>query len=120
MSASVLQQLGAIGVGLIFAGSSEATQETAAAVYGTGSQLGGTLPFSRKHESEADHLGLLLMAVAGYNPEQAIPFWQRMAALGGATPELLSTHPSDETRISNIQGWMQEAKDEAAKIGTVQ
>jgi predicted Zn-dependent protease len=121
MSASVLQEMGAVGVGLLFGGSSAETQQVAQAVYGTGSQLGGTLPFSRKHESEADHYGLILMAVAGYNPDKAVTFWQRMEEMsGGATPELLSTHPSDATRIKQIQEWIPEAKQIAKDLGTVQ
>jgi predicted Zn-dependent protease len=77
---------------------------------GAGSQL-GLLHFSRRQESEADHLGLIFMAMAGYNPEAAIPFWQRMAAQGqGGTPAFLSDHPADEQRIADIQRLMPEAQ----------
>jgi predicted Zn-dependent protease len=72
---------------------------------GVGAQLGVLLPFSRKHESEADELGLIFMAAAGYDPHEAARFWERMnAASGGAAPpEFLSTHPSHETRIADIE-----------------
>jgi len=78
--------------------------------YGIGSQL-GSLAYSRKHESEADKLGLVFMAVAGYDPRVAPAFWERMAAQsnGGKPPELLSTHPSDNTRIKDLQNFMPEA-----------
>ena len=120
MSADLLQQIGAVGVqmGLGLTGLSQETQSMAMTAYGVGTQLGGTLPFSRKHESESDHYGLMLMAIAGYNPEEAAPFWERMAALGGGGgPEFLSTHPSDTTRINNIKGWVPEAKQKAASFG---
>jgi predicted Zn-dependent protease len=60
------------------------------------------------------------MAIAGYNPEFSVPFWQRMSAQGGGTPEFLSTHPSDETRITNLTKWIPEAKEKALLLGTVQ
>ncbi len=80
-------------------------------VFGIGAQAGVLLPNSRKQESEADRLGLTFMAMAGYNPETAISFWQRMAAKsnGQAPPEFLSTHPSDGTRIRDIQKYLPEA-----------
>lgn len=86
-----------------------------------GSQVGVMLPFSRSHESEADKIGLTLMAIAGYNPDQAIVFWQRMAAqsAGQSQPEFLSTHPSDATRIANLKALVPEAKATAAKFGVV-
>jgi predicted Zn-dependent protease len=78
---------------------------------GAGVQVGVLLPFSRTQESEADHLGLIYMAKAGYAPEEAVAFWQRMAAAShGAPPELLSDHPSDASRIQRIQGWLPEAR----------
>ncbi len=77
---------------------------------GMGTQL-GTLAFSRKHESEADHMGLMFMAMAGYDPSESVGFWGRMAAQSGGQkpPELLSTHPADETRIANLRRLLPEA-----------
>lgn len=108
------QQMAAqgLGAGLSVALSSQpaATRNVFNTVYGVGSQL-GTLAYSRKHESEADHMGLIFMAMAGYNPSEAVPFWQRMANLGGGQkpPELLSTHPSDARRVAQIREWLPEA-----------
>ena len=117
MSADVLQQLGATGLSLIVSNKTPETQALAMTAYGAGSAIFGTLPFSRSHESEADHYGLILMAIAGYDPDAAVPFWQRMSALGGGgTPEFLSTHPSDATRISQLQDWISEAREKAAKF----
>ena len=80
-------------------------------VYGPGSQLAYTLPNSRKEEYEADHYGLIFAAMAGYNPREAIPFWERMGAAsnGQAPPEFLSTHPADANRIEKLNGYMAEA-----------
>jgi len=86
------------------------TQQIFLQAYNVGSNVGVLLPYSRLQESEADHLGLIFMAMAGYNPNQAVDFWQRMKAQGGEKPsELLSTHPSDDRRISDIQKRMPEA-----------
>lgn len=80
-------------------------------VYGPGSQLGYALPNSRSQEYEADHYGLIFSAMAGYNPREAVTFWERMAAASGGQkpPELLSTHPADANRIEKIKGYMDEA-----------
>lgn len=78
---------------------------------GLGTQVGVLLPFSRAHESEADHVGIILAAMAGYDPREAVALWQRMEQMagGGQPPEFLSTHPSHETRIKQLQEWMPEA-----------
>lgn len=119
MSAGLLQQAGAAGVAIATGGQTAETQQLAMLAYSGVSQLGGMLPFSRKHETEADVIGLKLMAIAGYNPEKAIDFWQRMskASNGQKPPEFMSTHPSDETRISDIKKQIPIAKAEAAKFG---
>ncbi len=118
MSSDILAQLGAVGVGAATSGKSEQTQAIAMQAYGVGAQVGALLPFSRSHESEADEVGLTLMALAGYNPEASIPFWQRMAkAGGGGPPEFLSTHPSSTTRINNLRKLIPKAKATAAKYG---
>jgi predicted Zn-dependent protease len=119
MSAGMLQQAGAVGLGAATGNSSAETQQIAMTAYGAGSQMFGMLPFSRNHESEADKIGLILMAIAGYNPEASIPFWQRMGGASGgqAPPEFMSTHPSHNTRVSNLTKWIPEAKAEAAKYG---
>jgi predicted Zn-dependent protease len=78
--------------------------------YGIGANVGVLLPYSRRHESEADRIGLIFMARAGYDPREAIPFWQRMNQQGGARPpEFLSTHPAPEKRIEDIQNQLPEA-----------
>ncbi|MEO1217180.1 MAG: M48 family metallopeptidase [Bacteroidota bacterium] len=88
----------------------ERTQSIFMAAMGLGAQVGVLLPFSRKHESEADKIGLYLMAIAGYDVYQAAPFWQRMQQKGGQTPpEFMSTHPSPDTRAKNLQEWAPEA-----------
>lgn len=111
MSQQLLQQIGAAG--LLVAMNKEPAQTKALwlGVYGAGTQLGIMLPFSRTQESEADHLGLIFMSMAGYDPHAAPAFWERMSASskGGKPPEFLSTHPSDETRIHDLKSWIPEA-----------
>ena len=109
------QQMGfqAVAAGLQVALSEkpQQTQQIYMAAFGLGAQYGMMLPYSRKHEYEADRLGLIFMSMAGYNPEEAVAFWTRMSEMGGGqTPEFLSTHPSDDKRIKEMQANMAEAK----------
>lgn len=83
---------------------------------GAGAQFGVLMPFGRKHESEADEIGLFYMARAGYDPQESLRFWQRMEKAGGASPpEFLSTHPSHGTRIQQLQTLMPKAMEEYQK-----
>lgn len=110
MSQGLLAQFGAIGLSLALSGSPGATSNIFMQAYGVGTQVGVLLPYSRVQESEADHIGLILMAKAGYDPHVAIALWQRMNAKGGARPpEFLSTHPAPESRIRDIESQIPEA-----------
>ncbi|MGV8963771.1 MAG: M48 family metallopeptidase [Candidatus Saccharimonadaceae bacterium] len=103
-----LQYGGAVAGGLL--GNSAAAQQIGGLVFGVGSQLGIMLPYSRKHEYEADELGLIFMAMAGYDPRAAEDFWIRMSQAGGNSgPEIMSTHPNDQNRIAKIRKDMPEA-----------
>ena len=110
MSQGLVQQLGGAALSVALSQKPAETQGLFLQAYGVGSTVFGTLPFSRKDESEADHYGLIWAALAGYNPKEAVPFWQRMAQSGGQKPpEILSDHPSDQRRIEQIQQWLPEA-----------
>ncbi|MBV6419886.1 MAG: Beta-barrel assembly-enhancing protease [Ignavibacteriaceae bacterium] len=111
MSQQLLQQVGAVGLMVAMKEEPAQTQALWLSVYGVGTTVGIMLPYSRTQESEADHLGLIFMAMAGYDPHAAPEFWKRMAASkqGGQPPEFLSTHPSDQTRINDITSWIPEA-----------
>jgi predicted Zn-dependent protease len=103
MSQQMIAQYGAKILTQALSNKSEAIQKAGSTIYGLGAQYGVTLPFSRKHETEADYMGLIFMTMAGYDPNVAITFWQKMSAGGASVPEFMSTHPSDATRIKDIQ-----------------
>ncbi|MCK8479916.1 M48 family metallopeptidase [Psychroserpens algicola] len=117
MSAGMLQQIGAVAGNVAI--KDEQSRNLFNQAYGVGSQVGVMLPFSRSHETQSDEIGLYLMAIAGYNPDEAAELWKRMKANSGgqAPPEFLSTHPSNDTRIKNLQSWAPKAKAEAKKFG---
>jgi predicted Zn-dependent protease len=119
MSAGQIQQtVGAVG-SIALGNEDQQTQELFTTAYGIGSQIGIMLPFSRNHETEADKIGIKLMAIAGYDPDEAAELWKRMKEYSGGAgpPQFLSTHPSTDERINNLQKWSAEAKAEAAKFG---
>ncbi|MBL7930728.1 MAG: M48 family metallopeptidase, partial [Bacteroidia bacterium] len=110
MSQGLLVQFGGAALSVALSQKPALTQQLFQQAYGVSTTL-GTLKYSRSHETEADKMGLIFAAMAGYNPEVAVSFWERMAASGGQKPpELLSTHPSDETRIRDLKAYMPEAK----------
>ncbi len=110
MAQQNLQRIVGAGVSLGAGGMDMGAQRAVMGIFGAGSQYGFALPFSRSHESEADKIGLILMAHACYDPTEAPRLWERMGAnSNGAPPEFQSTHPSAETRIAQFQEWMPEA-----------
>ena len=111
MSQSLLAQLGGAALSVALSTHPSQTNDLFMTAYGVGTQVGVLLPFSRLQESEADHLGLIFMAMAGYDPRAALDFWQRMAdqAKGAAPPAFLSTHPPNEERIARIRTELPEA-----------
>lgn len=110
MSQQMMAQYGLGTLGALMGQNPTAGNELLMQAIGAGTSI-GMLKFSREHESEADHIGLIFMAMAGYDPNQAPAFWERMSALSGgnAPPEFMSTHPSHETRVKDLQGWIPEA-----------
>lgn len=109
MSQQLLVQYGNTALSELIKSKPEQTQAIFQSAYGLGAQYGVMLPYSRQHEYEADKLGLIFMAIAGYDPHGAIAFWQRMAANSGAKiPEFMSTHPLEQNRIAAIEGFMPE------------
>ncbi len=110
MTQGLLVQMGGIALSTAMKDRPEQTKNLFMQSYGIGTKL-GVLKYSRTHENEADHLGLVFMAMAGYNPEEAIVFWQRMSVqkTGAQPPEFLSTHPADQTRIQNLKNLLPDA-----------
>lgn len=111
MSQELLVQVGLAGTMAAFSRGDPKTVQTVGALLGAGAAVGLTLPWSRSQESEADHLGLIYMAKAGYNPSAARDLWIRMAEASKGhdrPPEFLSTHPSESTRIKQIEAWLPE------------
>jgi predicted Zn-dependent protease len=113
MSQGLLVQMGGIALSTALEDYPDQTKNLFLQSYGVGTQVGVLLRYSRVHENEADHLGLVFMAMAGYNPEEAPVFWEAMAAQkkGAQPPEFLSTHPADETRIQNLKDLVPEAME---------
>jgi predicted Zn-dependent protease len=111
MSQGLVQQLGGVALSVAVSSQPAQTQELFMNAYGIGSTVGAILPYSRKNELEADQFGLIFSALAGYDPREAVPFWQRMSSMsqGQKPPEMLSTHPSDETRIRKVKDYAQQA-----------
>jgi len=111
MSQGLVQQLGGVALSVAVSNKSAETQNLFMNAYGIGTQVGVMLPFSRNDEYEADRFGLNFAAMGGYNPQEAIPLWERMEKAGGGNrpPEFLSTHPSEGNRIARLQKQMPEA-----------
>jgi predicted Zn-dependent protease len=120
MSAAYIQQGVALGGNILI--KDDQSRQAFNQYYGVGSNVLGMLPFSRKHENESDKIGIHLMAIAGYNPDEAPELWKRMGAKssGKAPPEFLSTHPSSEKRVTNLQAEAATAKSEARKFGVTE
>ena len=111
MTQGLLVELGGIGLSEALSSYPQQTQNLFLKSYNVTTTYGVLLPYSRTHESEADHIGLIFMAMAGYDPHEAVNFWQRMAAAktGSSPPEFLSTHPTDDRRIRDIQNLLPDA-----------
>jgi predicted Zn-dependent protease len=110
MSEALVANTGGMALSVALSQRPQQTQQLFMKVYGVGANVGFLLPYSRLHESEADRIGLTLMARAGYDPREAIAFWQRMSKQEGQRPpQLLSTHPAPETRVADIKKYLPEA-----------
>lgn len=112
MTQGLMVTLGGVALDQALKDEPAATRNIFLTSYGVGATVGIMLPYSRTHEKEADRMGLIFMAMAGYDPETAVGFWERMAESkdGAGMPEFLSTHPASESRIQNIKDYMYEAK----------
>jgi predicted Zn-dependent protease len=119
MSQAMVIQTGGSLLGAGLANTDPRWQAVAQLAYGVGTKVGAELPHSRAQESEADHIGLIYMTKAGYPPEAAVDFWKRFGEFnkqhGSDTPGFLRTHPRDEVRVKQLQGWIPEAKANAAR-----
>lgn len=117
MSQGILAAAGGAAISAYMKDKPQETQALFLGAYGIGAGV-GILAFGRNQESEADKLGMVFMAMAGYEPKEAIPFWERMksAGGGGGVPEFLSTHPSHDTRIGRIQEWLPTAESYFTKV----
>ena len=116
MSQQMGLQMGGAALSVALSQKPAMTQDLFNLSYGVGSQL-GSLAFSRKHETEADKMGLVFMTIAGYDPNEAVDFWQRMSSQGGGKPpELLSTHPADDRRVADLREFIPNAKAYANSV----
>ena len=120
MSQGIALQLGGVALSVALANKPEQTQNVFMNAYGAGATVGAMLPFSRMHESEADEIGLYLMTMAGYNPDEAAPFWKRMQAVGGSSrpPAFLSTHPDPKKRAEDLKTLVPKARAYAKLYGS--
>jgi len=116
MSQQILTQYGMAILSSALSEKSVAVQSVATSVFGLGAQVGLMLPYSRKHEYEADYMGLVFMEIAGYDSESALTFWTKMASGKGSSSDFLSTHPSDSKRIAAIKSRIEEARTVASSL----
>jgi metalloendopeptidase OMA1, mitochondrial len=113
LSQSMLAQAGGLGLGVALGGMGSGASTAIMQGYSLGTQLGILLPYNRAQETEADHVGLILMAKSGYDPAQALEFWRRMMTKdekGARLPEFMSTHPNDASRLKELEQFLPEAR----------